>query len=71
MAITSSSARTAQIALFSIFTSFGMMVGLWAAAILQLQTRLNLSADLLGLSIFCFGLGAVLFSGYQRGNFKF
>lgn len=60
MAITSYSARTAQIALFSIFTSFGMMVGLWAAAIPQLQTRLNLSADLLGLSIFCFGLGAVL-----------
>ena len=47
------------------------MVGLWAAAIPQLQTRLNLSADLLGLSIFFFGHGAVLFSGYQRGNFKF
>ena len=36
------------------------MVGLWAAAIPHLQQRLNLSADMLGMSIFCFGLGAVL-----------
>ncbi|MGL4767160.1 MAG: MFS transporter [Formosimonas sp.] len=51
--------RAAQAALFSIFASFGLMVGLWAAAIPPLQLRLQLSADLLGASIFCFGMGAV------------
>lgn len=52
--------RTAQLALFSIFVSFGLMCGLWAASIPLLQTRLSLPNDMLGASIFCFGLGAVL-----------
>ncbi|TDR30893.1 MFS transporter [Hydromonas duriensis] len=51
--------RTVQIALFGIFASFGVLVGLWAAAIPLLQKRLALSNDMIGLNIFCFGMGAV------------
>lgn len=51
--------RFAQRALFSIFASFGLMVGLWSASIPPLQLQLKLSADMLGASIFCFGMGAV------------
>ncbi|GHA70978.1 MFS transporter [Formosimonas limnophila] len=54
------SPRAAQIALFTIFASFGVVVGFWAAAIPLLQRRLALSEDMLGMSIFCFGLGALL-----------
>lgn len=53
-------AKSAQFALFSIYASFGILVGLWSAAIPILQKRLLLSNDLLGLSILCFGLGAML-----------
>ena len=54
------SAQAAQKTLFTIFALLGMMNGLWAASIPLLQKRLNLTADILGLSMFCFALGAML-----------
>lgn len=56
------SAQAAQKTLFTIFALLGMMNGLWAASIPLLQKRLNLTADILGLSMFCFALGAILAS---------
>ena len=52
--------KAAQKTLFIVFALLGMMNGLWAASIPLLQKRLNLTADILGLSMFCFALGAVL-----------
>lgn len=53
-------AQAAQKALFTVFALLGTMNGLWAASIPLLQHRLNLTADVLGLSMFCFALGAML-----------
>lgn len=53
-------AKRAQFALFSIFASFGVVVGIWSATIPILQKLLSLSNDILGMCILCFGLGAML-----------
>jgi predicted MFS family arabinose efflux permease len=58
--MTTHTPKSAQKSLFFIFSLLGILSGLWAANIPQLEHRLNLSPELLGACLFCFGIGAVI-----------